>query len=165
MAIILGIDPGLANTGYGVIQASRGKLKYISHGVIETASDLELGERLALIYDAVLKLIDTYKPDLAGIENLYFAKNRSSAIPVAQAKGILLLSMFKKGVRAFEFSPLEIKMAMTGNGRASKEQVQEMVKIFLGLKKVPGPDHASDALSAAVCCYHNAAAIEKGILK
>ncbi|MBI9100781.1 MAG: crossover junction endodeoxyribonuclease RuvC [Spirochaetales bacterium] len=163
MGVILGIDPGLANTGYGIIRAARGKVSYLSHGVIETASGLSLGIRLNLIYDAVSQLIDEYKPEIAGMEDLYFAKNRSSAIPVAQAKGIMLLALYRKGVATFEYSPPAIKLAMTGSGRATKDQVQEMVRIMLGLKEVPGPDHASDALSAAICCYHNYSASVRGV--
>ncbi len=164
MAVILGIDPGLANTGYGVIQISGGRTKYLIHGVIETASKMNLGERLSLIYDAVSDLIRHFSPESAGIENLYFAKNRTSAIPVAQARGILLLSLFQNGVTAYEFPPQEIKQALTGNGRASKEQVQEMVRVMLGLKEIPKPDHASDALAVAICCYHSSTAIKRGVL-
>ena len=163
MGCILGLDPGLAHTGYGMIEVTGNKARYLTHGVIETASDSEPGERLAVIHDAVSLLLDRYRPELAGIETLYFARNRSSALPVSQARGVLLLTLHQKGVRVFESSPQEIKQALTGSGRAEKQQVWEMVRVLLGLKSLPGPDHATDALAAAICCFHLRAASARGI--
>lgn len=163
MRCILGLDPGLAATGYGLIGIAGGKTRYLAHGVIKTASEATPGERLAVIHDAVLLLLEQYKPEKAGIETLYFAKNRSSALPVAQARGVLLFTLQKKGVAVLECTPQEIKQALTGSGRAAKEQVGEMVRLLLGLKEVPGPDHAADALAAAICCFHLEPAAARGI--
>ena len=102
-------------------------------------------------------------PDIAGIESLYFARNVTSAIPVAQAKGVLQLSLFKNGIEAAEFTPQQIKQAITGSGRAEKQQVQELLRILLGLRDIPKPDHAADALGVAVCCYNSSLLAARGI--
>ena len=151
---ILGIDPGLAHTGYGIIGIKHNKLFLISEGVVATAPSLSPGERLNKIYSVILELIDRFKPNQAGIESLYFAKNITSAIPVAQARGVVLLACAQREVPAFEYPPQAIKQAIVGNGRAEKEQVQELVKMLLCLKNVPESDHASDALAAAICHFH-----------
>jgi len=160
MSIILGLDPGLADTGYGIIEAHRGKLKHLTHGTIRTKAGRPQGERLLLIYNGLVTLLKEFKPEAAGIEALFFAKNRTSAIPVAEARGVLLLALEQHGIIASEHPPQEIKQALTGAGRAEKHQVQEMVKLLLGLREIPKPDHAADALGAAITCYHT-----RGILR
>ena len=166
MIRVLGLDPGLADTGYGIIEISNGELRHLDHGSVRTASDLATGERLHIIQKAIVKLIRRYRPAAAGIESLYFAKNITSAIPVAQARGVLLLTLHISGIPAKEFAPQEIKLAISGSGRADKRQIQEIVRVLIGLPEYPKPDHAADALAAAICCYHVLGAeerIRKGI--
>ena len=163
MIRVLGFDPGLANTGWGVIDADSRRMTAVSWGSITTPAGLPPGERLNIIFDKSSELIERYQPALAGIENLYFAKNVSSAMPVAQAKGVLLLALHRGGVRESEFTPPQIKQSITGSGRAEKAQVQEMIRLILGLKEIPKPDHAADALGAAVCCFNNRLLIDRGV--
>jgi len=148
---IIGVDPGLASTGWGVIESSRGALKYIAHGCIETHADKSRGERLSFIYKSFLKVIKTHEPEQAAIENLYFGKNVSSAMAVAEARGVLFMALAGKGLPVLELTPNAIKQAVAGVSRADKKQIQEMVKLILGLKEIPKPDHAADALGAAIC--------------
>jgi crossover junction endodeoxyribonuclease RuvC len=152
--IIFGIDPGLAHTGYGIIEIKKRKMYLISQGVVATLPSLSPGERLERIYGVVTDLIDRFQPHQAGVESLYFAKNSTSAIPVAQARGVVLLACTQRGVPASEYPPQAIKQAIVGNGRAEKAQVQELVRMILCLKDVPQSDHASDALAVAICHYH-----------
>jgi crossover junction endodeoxyribonuclease RuvC len=160
--IVLGIDPGLAQTGYGVIAAEPSRYRYIDHGTIATKPDVEgYGRRLSAIFDELSEVIARYAPAAAGVELLYFAKNSTSAIPVAQARGVILLALHRAGVPTFEFPPQEIKQAITGSGRADKGQVQELVRVLLGLTHIPKPDHAADALAAAICSYHHFSARER----
>ncbi|MDC7123917.1 MAG: crossover junction endodeoxyribonuclease RuvC [Spirochaetales bacterium] len=161
---ILGFDPGLANTGWGVIDADSSRLKLIDYGAITTDSKAPQGERLGVIFDETKKIIRRFKPDAAGIESLYFAKNVTSAIPVAEARGILLLSLYKSGIISEEYTPQQIKQAITGVGKADKKQVQNMIKIILGLTEIPKPDHAADALGAAICCFNNLQAATRGVV-
>ena len=159
--IILGVDPGLAKTGYGVIRIEGDKISHVTHDIISTASDLQTGKRLNLIFAAIDSAAKRYHPDYAAVENLYFSKNISSALPVAQARGVVLLALARGEIDTREFSPLEIKQIITGNGRAEKKQVQELVRFLLALKEIPQPDHAADALAAAICCYHLVSAEQK----
>jgi len=151
---ILGIDPGLASTGWGVIESSGGRLHYIAHGCIETGPDKSRGERLLFIFKSFLKILKTYKPAGAAMENLYFGKNVSSALSVAEARGILLLAITAQGIPVLELTPNAIKKGVAGVTKAEKNQVQEMVRLILGLKEIPKPDHAADALGAAICAAH-----------
>lgn len=160
---LLGFDPGLADTGYGVLEVRNNRLYPVGFGCIKTGAGEEMGARLEAIYSQVGAIIDQYRPEGAGVESLFFAKNRTSALPVAQAKGVLLLALYRKGVAVREFPPQEIKQAMTGNGRAEKHQVQEMLKVLLGLREVPKPDHAADALAAAVCYFNSALGVPKAL--
>lgn len=148
---IIGVDPGLASTGYGIIESENNKIHYIYHGVITTSSELPLSQRLFIIYNAISDILDEYEPEEAGIEALFFVKNISSAIPVAHAKGVVHLAFAMHNINVCEYSPQAIKMAVVGEGRADKKQVQEMTKLILGLPDIPKPDHAADALSAAIC--------------
>ncbi|HUX20309.1 MAG TPA: crossover junction endodeoxyribonuclease RuvC [Spirochaetia bacterium] len=161
MIRVLGLDPGLADTGYGVIEAGEGRIRHLIHGSITTSPTLPTGARLEKIRRAVVEIIDQFSPSQAGVESLYFAKNITSAIPVAQARGVLLLTLYEYNVPAFEFAPQQIKSAITGTGRADKRQVQELVRMLLGMEEYPKPDHASDALAAAICCYHTQGAEEQ----
>jgi len=146
---VLGIDPGTANTGYGLIDSKK-TIKYIHHGVIKTTPDDHPGERLRQINNSIIRVIRKFEPDALVIEKIYFFINAKSAIPVSQAKGSILLTAAKKRIPVKELSPLTIKSIITGNGRAKKEEVQKAVKKILKLKKIPKPDHAADALAAAI---------------
>ena len=152
---ILGVDPGLASTGWGVVDLSNGKPKYIAHGCIETSAEESGPERLSRIYRSFLKILNKYKPAEAAMEDLYFGKNISSAMDVAEARGVLLMSLGSKGIPVRELAPNTIKKAVTGVTKADKKQVQEMVRVILGLKEIPKPDHAADALGAAIFVAHN----------
>ncbi|MCL2008348.1 MAG: crossover junction endodeoxyribonuclease RuvC [Treponema sp.] len=152
---LIGVDPGLASTGWGVVDYSRGKLRYIAHGCIETKNDVERGLRLHHIYETFLEVLDTYKPQKAAIENLYFGKNISSAMVVAEARGVLLLALAGRGLPILELTPNSIKKGVVGITRADKKQVQEMIRLLLGLKEIPKPAHAADALGAAICAAHS----------
>jgi crossover junction endodeoxyribonuclease RuvC len=154
MIRILGIDPGLANTGWGVLEAEGSRLLHVAHGTVTSDADMEEQARLLKIFNAVRELINTYEPGLIGVESLYFAKNRRSAIPVAQARGVVLVAAAHAGVATASHTPQDIKQALTGNGRAEKHQVQDMLRLLLGLEEIPHPDHAADALAAAICSYH-----------
>jgi len=155
MIRVLGIDPGIAATGWGVIEVDGSKFKSLDFGFVKTAPNDSPGKRLMIIYNTIRDIIERYHPDIASVEDIFFAKNKLSAIPVAQAKGVILLAMESKNINAHVFTPLQIKQALTGNGRADKNQVQEMVKLILGLKEKIKPDHAADALAAAICCHNN----------
>jgi len=154
MTTIIGIDPGLASTGYGLIAVENGRSVHVAHGVVTTAASLSTAARLADLYKKMNALLDQYQPDEASIEDIYFAKNSKTFVAVAQAKGVMLLALAEHGLAVEEYSPLEIKRAVAGNGRAEKTQVQELVRIILKMKEAPAPDHASDALAAAICHTH-----------
>ena len=154
--IILGIDPGTATTGFGVIKKTK-KLKAIDYGCIITSPDLSSGERLKKINNELNKLIKKYKPKVLAVENIYFFKNLKTAMPVSQAKGVVLLTAAKKKIPVYEITPLQMKMAVAGYGKAEKKQVQRMVKILLNLEENPKDknkrkDDATDALGLAICC-------------
>ena len=148
---ILGIDPGLANTGWGILDINKNKIVYIDHGVITTKADQPRAERLFFIMDNVRKIIEKYKPIEAALEQLFFSKNVSSAIPVAEARGVVSAVLAEKSIIVHEFTPNHIKKGVTGTASADKAQVQNMVKVILGLDEVPKPDHAADALASAIC--------------
>ncbi|NLJ98784.1 MAG: crossover junction endodeoxyribonuclease RuvC [Tissierellia bacterium] len=149
--IILGIDPGLAIVGYGVIEYKGNRYRVIDYGCIRTEANILFPERLKIIYDELSTLIDKYNPEDLAIEELFFNKNVKTAIKVGQARGVEVLSAVNKGLDVYEYTPLQIKQAVVGYGRADKKQVQEMVKLLLNLKKVPKPDDAADALAVAIC--------------
>lgn len=148
--IIVGFDPGLATLGYGVIRSEKGKNEMLDYGVISTPKDKNLAERLVLIEQGLKQIIEKFKPDEIAVEELFFAKNVTTGINVAHARGIILLTAIKECGRIFEYTPLQIKQALTGYGRADKNQIQQMVKTFLKLKSVPKPDDAADALAVAL---------------
>lgn len=147
---ILGIDPGYAIVGYGIIDTHRNNA-IVDFGVIETPKEDSLPVRLMRIEEAMRVLCETYKPDEVAIEELFYFHNQTTIIPVAEARGVLVLTARKFCERIFEYTPMQIKQALTGNGRADKKQMQFMVKAVLGLEKVPKPDDAADALAVALC--------------
>lgn len=147
----MGFDPGIATLGYGVIQKDNlGQVKPLDFGVITTPKDMTMSQRLCAIYDSINALIQKYNPDAIAIEELFFNTNSKTAIQVAQARGIIILCSAKGCKRLYEYTPLQIKQAMTGNGCAEKHQIQFMVRMMLGLKTVPKPDDAADALAVAL---------------
>ncbi len=148
---ILGIDPGTGILGFGVIDVEKGKLKLVDAGVIRTPVNQEDSERLNTIYDELHEIIIELKPQVMSVEKLFFAQNVTTAMSVAQARGVVLLCGKQHQLELFEYTPLQIKQALTSYGRADKKQMQEMVKVFLGLKEVPKPDDCADALAAAIC--------------
>ncbi len=147
---VLGIDPGLAIVGYGVLDYDGKYKKLVDYGVINTPKGISVPERLELIYRGATELVEKYKPDEIAMEELFFNTNTTTAINVAEARGILLLVARQHCSRLFEYTPLQIKQAMTGYGRAEKKQIQQMVKVFLGLNAVPKPDDAADAVAVAL---------------
>ena len=154
--VVMGIDPGLANTGFGVVRAAGGSLSAIDGGVIEAPTDLEPAERLARIHSGLSELIAWHEPVAVAIEDLYFGRNVRSAIGVGQARGVAMLAAAERGVPCFDYTPQAVKMAVCGTGAAAKHQVQTMVGTLLNLPRAPASDHAADALAVAIC--HAAAA-------
>lgn len=149
---ILGIDPGTGILGFGVIDAgASNRVVLVDGGVIRTPVKQEDSLRLETIYDELTELIKQHKPDVMAVEKLFFAQNVTTAMTVSQARGVVLLAGVKNGLDLFEYTPLQIKQALTGYGRADKKQIQEMVRIILKLDQVPKPDDCADALAAAIC--------------
>ena len=147
--VILGIDPGYAIIGYGVIESENNQV--IDYGAITTPKEDSMPIRLQHIYDSLEYLLNKYKPDVVAIEELFYFKNQKTVIQVAQARGVIVLACQKHCGKIYEYTPLQIKQALTGNGRAEKAQVQYMVKAILGLNAVPKPDDTADALAVAIC--------------
>lgn len=150
--IILGIDPGLANTGWGIVESADGRLACVAYGCVSTKADDELSLRLHKIYQQIGAVIRRYRPTSVGIESVWFGKNVTAAFKTGQARGAALVACAGEGLDVAEFTPREIKMTIVGNGSAEKQQIQYMVKQMLDLEEVPHPDHSSDALAAAICC-------------
>ena len=148
---IIGIDPGIADTGYGVIKVSGGNLECIDYGSIQTKAGTVLSKRLLKLSIALDKLIKKHKPDLVSVEELFFCNNAKTALIVGQARGVVLLTIEQNKTPMVEFTPLQIKQAVSSFGQADKGQVQRMVKLILNLKELPRPDDAADALAAAIC--------------
>lgn len=146
---ILGIDPGSGIIGFGLVQKAH-QPKMLDAGVIRTTIGDDPAKRLAELYDSMLELVESCQPDVASVEKLFFAQNVTTAMNVAQARGVILLAIEQAGIPIYEYTPLQIKMAMTGYGRATKAQIQEMVRVQLGLKHKPKPDDCADALAAAL---------------
>lgn len=149
------MDPGLASAGWGIIDVRGSRLIYVAHGCFTTEAGRPRSERLLSIHTAFKAVLDEYSPTEAAMETLYFAKNVTSAMPVAEARGVLSLALAEKGLSVAEYTPMAIKQAVVGRGAAAKAQVQELVRLILGLSTIPKPDHAADALAAAVCRAHN----------
>jgi len=150
----LGLDPGTATTGYGVVEGKGSRLHHVAHGVIATPANTHFALRLKTIFEEAAALIAAYEPDVVAIERLYFKQNVTTGITVAQARGVLALAAAQAGLPIGEFSPTEIKTAITGYGKADKKQMQEMIKRLLNLDAIPRPDDAADALGIAICQLH-----------
>jgi crossover junction endodeoxyribonuclease RuvC len=149
--VVLGIDPGTANTGYGVVARRAGRMVALDGGVIATAASARLERRLATIHDRVLELIDEHEPDAVAVEDLFFGVNARSAFAVGQARGAVLLAAGQRSLPCQSYTPQQVKGAVCGSGRAEKGQVQSMVQRLLSLPELPAPDHAADALAVALC--------------
>jgi crossover junction endodeoxyribonuclease RuvC len=147
---IIGIDPGTGILGFGIIEVTRGKTQMVDAGVIRTPIKEDDAVRLLTIYEELTDIIADTKPQLMSVEKLFFARNVTTAMTVAQARGVVLLCGMQAGLEIFEYTPMQIKQALTGYGRAEKKQIQEMVKVILQLKEVPKPDDCADALAAAI---------------
>ena len=163
--VILGIDPGYAIVGYGLIEYIGNRFRVFDYGSIQTKAGVPTNERLKIVYDSMNEIIARHKPDAMAIEELFFNTNSKTAIVVAEARGIILLSAMNAGLEISEYTPLQVKQAVTGYGRADKNQVQQMTKALLGLDKVPKPDDTADALAIAICHAHSAGSAVYGRIK
>ena len=152
--IILGIDPGYAIVGFGIIKYENNRLSVLDFGAITTPAGMEFTERLKSVYEDLSYLFEKYKPDAMAVEKLFFNTNQKTAIDVAQARGVILLAAKMYGAECFEYTPLQVKQSVVGYGRAEKKQVQEMTRQLLGLSAVPKPDDTADALAMAICHAH-----------
>jgi crossover junction endodeoxyribonuclease RuvC len=151
MTLAIGIDPGTATTGYGLVRIEQdGSLVAVKYGVILTPKDATAAARLEMIYDQLCKIVNEFRPDTAAIEKLFFSRNVTTALAVGQARGVVMLALQKAGIESFEYAPKEIKNAVAGYGGADKRQVQEMVRALLQLDSIPKPDDAADALAVAI---------------
>jgi crossover junction endodeoxyribonuclease RuvC len=154
--IVLGIDPGTANTGYGVVGRRGGRMVALDGGVIRTTPASDPAARLATIHARVAELLDEHRPEAMAVEELYFGANARSAFAVGQARGVVLLAAGQRGIPCWSYTPQQIKGAVCGSGRAAKDQVQRMVQTLLALEELPRPDHAADALAVAICHANSA---------
>ena len=151
MRTVIGIDPGLAATGWGVVRCDGSRFIHVGHGVVTTDPSTSLAGRLLKIHTEIRKVLDEHAPTEAGVEDLFFSKNVTSAIHVAQARGVVLLALEQSRIDVGTYSPQQVKQAVIGKGRAAKDQVQRLVGVVLGMDEIPGPDHAADALAVAIC--------------
>ncbi len=154
--IVLGIDPGTANTGFGVVERRTGRLVALDGGVVRTAPELAAELRLAAIHARVDELLDEYAPSVVALEDIYFGANAASALAVGQARGVVMLAAGARGIPCRSYTPQQVKSAVCGSGRAAKDQVQRMVQGLLSLADLPRPDHAADALAVAICHHYSA---------
>lgn len=153
---IIGIDPGYAIVGYGIVDYNSNHFSVVDYGAVTTKAHTPFDRRLSSIYDGLTQLISTYKPDAMSIEKLFFNTNTTTAIDVAQARGVIVLAASQGGIDIAEYTPLQVKQSVVGYGRAEKKQVQEMTRLMLNLKTVPKPDDTADALALAICHAHSA---------
>ena len=153
--IILGIDPGIADTGFGVIKKEKNCLACLDYGTIKTSAKASLSDRLEILSCELSKIIKKYQPEIIAVEQLFFCKNVKTALIVGHARGVVLLTAKQHKVNLVEFTPLQIKQAVSAYGKASKMQVQKMVKLLLNMKELPKPDDAADALAAAICAANS----------
>lgn len=153
--IIIGFDPGLADTGYGVIKVQGNRFSCLDYGSIKTLAKTDLSDRLCIIYNEILDLLKKYKPERVAIEHLFFSKNVKTAMAVGQARGVILLAIAQAAIPMVEFTPNQVKQAVSAYGGASKDQIQRMVKVILNLEEIPKPDDAADALAIAICGSSN----------
>ncbi len=157
--IVLGIDPGIASVGYGVVEKKGNKLRALEYGTFRTAAGEELPRRLSLIYEFLEGIMSRHRLDALAVEELFFAANVKTGIPVAHGRGVILLAGQRAGLTVAEYTPIQVKQAVTGYGRADKQQVQSMVKMLLNLSEVPRPDDTADALAIAICHAHTAGSL------
>lgn len=148
---ILGIDPGYATTGFGLIEADRGTYQLLQYGVVTTPKDLPFQQRLVMLYDDLMRLVEVTKPDAAAVEELFWGHNITTGIGVSHGRGVILLALAKSNVPSFEYTPMQVKQAVVGYGKAEKHQVMEMTKRMLHMKEVARPDDAADAIAIALC--------------
>jgi crossover junction endodeoxyribonuclease RuvC len=158
---IMGIDPGIAIVGFGFVDKLGSKLSPVQYGCITTEAHTDPGLRLKQVYDSAVRLLETYKPDAVAIEQLFFNRNVTTAFTVGQARGVLILAAVQKGIPVAEYTPMQVKQAIVGYGKAEKKQVQEMVRMFLKLSAIPKPDDVADALAVAVCHAHSSTLLDK----
>ncbi|CAG0936937.1 Crossover junction endodeoxyribonuclease RuvC [Thermoflexales bacterium] len=154
--IVLGIDPGTAITGYGLVREENHQAVALAYGTITTPSDLPLPDRLQQLQRELAAIIAQHRPDQAAVEQLFFNKNVRTALAVGHARGVVLLTLAQASVSIYEYTPLAVKLAVTGSGRADKAQVQQMVTLLLNLSQIPKPDDVADALAIAICHLHSA---------
>jgi crossover junction endodeoxyribonuclease RuvC len=154
--LVLGIDPGTAITGWGIVEQDGDSLALVDYGTVTTAQGAPLTERLQVIYRELSQILSTHRPDVVAVEKLFFSKNVRTALVVGHARGVVLLAIADAGLPLHEYTPLEVKQSVSGYGRASKEQVQKLVQILLGLDFIPEPDDAADAIAVAICHIHSA---------
>ncbi len=154
--VVLGIDPGTASTGFGVVESAASRLRALAHGVIRTPAGIPLERRLIDIHRRAIELLEGFAPDAVAIEELYFGANARTAFAVGQARGVVLLAAGQRSVPSFAYTPQQVKGAVCGHGRAGKDQVARMVARLLGLPSPPAPDHAADALAVAICAVNRA---------
>ena len=152
---ILGIDPGMAIVGYGIIEYENDKIELITSGSIQTDKNLPDSKRLLEIYNDLTEIVEKYKPDYASVENLFFFKNQKTVIPVAEARGVILTVLEKFNIPSFSYTPMEVKQVLTGYGRAAKKEVEQMVKLALSGQKLPKLDDTIDAIAIAICHSRN----------
>ena len=157
--VILGIDPGYAIVGYGVIRYEKNRFSVIDYGAITTEAKTAFNQRLHIIFNDMIALIEKYKPEAMAIEKLFYNTNAKTVIDVAQARGVIMLAAQLNGVDAFEYTPLQVKQSVVGYGRAEKKQVQEMTRVILNLEKIPKPDDTADALAMAICHAHSSGSL------
>ena len=163
MKKILGIDPGFATIGFGLIAAERGSVQMLRYGAITTPAGMEFPQRLKLIYDDMTELLEVLKPDAVSVEELFFNTNITTGIQVAHGRGVILLACTKCGVPIFEYTPLQVKQAVAGYGRAEKRQVMDMTKRLLHLEKTPRPDDAADGLALEICHARSSTSLLAGL--
>ena len=156
---IIGIDPGYAIVGYGIISYERNRFSVLDFGAVTTPADMEFPKRLKTIFDDLNYLFSRYRPDEMAIEKLFFNTNKTTAVDVAQARGVILLAAETNGCACYQYTPLQVKQSVVGYGRAEKKQVQEMTKSLLGLSAVPKPDDTADALAMAICHAHSSSTL------
>ena len=154
--IILGIDPGYATVGYGVIEYNGRAFRTMDYGAVTTPAGVHFNRRLEMVYDGICELCETFKPDAVSVEELFFNTNLKTGIAVSHGRGVILLAIQKCGVDFYEYTPLQVKQSVVGYGRAEKKQVMLMTQTLLGLDKIPKPDDAADALALAICHAHSA---------
>ena len=158
---ILGIDPGYAILGYGIVDMTGNRFTVCDYGAVITEKDLDMPDRLKHIYSCLMEIIDEYRPDAVAIEELFFNKNAKTALLVGQARGVAILACVNSGLEVYEYTPLQVKQGLIGYGRAEKQQVQSMVKAILNLAEIPKPDDTADALAVAICHGHSSGYINR----